>query len=49
MDLIFKNGIVVTAADTFRADLGVKDGKVAQIGQSLYGDGARIVDAGAAI
>src|SRR5690242_18503015 len=47
MDLIIKNGTVVTAIDTYQADIGVKDGKIAQIGYELSHDpGARIVDAG---
>ncbi|MDP9363012.1 MAG: dihydropyrimidinase [Chloroflexota bacterium] len=45
MDLIVKNGTVVTASDTFRADVGIKDGKVAQFGQLDAGDGTRLVDA----
>lgn len=27
-DLVVKNGFIVTASDTVRADIGVKDGKV---------------------
>ena len=35
MDLIIKNGTVVTTGDTFIADIGVVDGKVAQIGGTM--------------
>ncbi|MFW8587412.1 hypothetical protein ACOJBM_28655 [Rhizobium beringeri] len=36
-DLIIQNGTVATAADVFQADIGIKDGKIVQIGQSLSG------------
>jgi dihydropyrimidinase len=45
MDLIVRNGTVVTATDTFQADLGVSNGKVAQIGMELAADGAQVIDA----
>jgi dihydropyrimidinase len=46
VDLIVKNGTVVTAADTYRADVGVRAGRVVAIGEDLAGDeGARILDA----
>ena len=45
MDLIIKNGTIITAADTYVADIAVKDGKVALIGQDLHFDGAEVVDA----
>ncbi|MBC2887652.1 dihydropyrimidinase [Ochrobactrum sp. CM-21-5] len=32
MDLVIKNGKIVTASDVFRADLGIKDGSIVQIG-----------------
>jgi dihydropyrimidinase len=44
MDLIVKNGTIVTAGGTSRADLGVKDGKIVQIGGEL-GEAARTIDA----
>lgn len=43
-DLIIQNGTVATAADVFQADIGIKDGKIVQIGQSLSG-AARTIDA----
>ncbi|MDF3043492.1 MAG: hydA, partial [Thermomicrobiales bacterium] len=45
MDLIIRNGTVVTATDTYQADLGVSNGKVAQIGTELAADGAQVIDA----
>lgn len=45
MDLIIKNGTLITALETFKADLGVKDGKIVQIGENLRDDGAEICDA----
>ena len=32
MDLIIRGGTIVTAADTFAADIGIAEGKVVQIG-----------------
>jgi urease alpha subunit len=44
LDLVVKGGTVVTASDVFKADVGVKDGRIAALAPSL--DGAAIVDAG---
>ncbi|MDD2215961.1 MAG: dihydropyrimidinase [Eubacteriales bacterium] len=35
MDLIIKNGTIVTAETTFKGDIAVKDGKIKAIGQNL--------------
>ena len=35
MDLIIANGTVVTAGDSIRCDVGVKDGKIAQLGGDM--------------
>ena len=43
-DLIIENGTVVTAADSFRADIGIKDGRIAALGTQL-GSAARTIDA----
>src|SRR6516225_7094385 len=43
-DLVIRGGTVVTAADTYRADVGVRDGRIAAIGDKL--DGADTLDAG---
>ncbi|MBD3107724.1 dihydropyrimidinase [Bacillus sp. AGMB 02131] len=45
MKKIIKNGIIVTASDTFEADLCIEDGKVSQIGSNLSSDDAEIIDA----
>lgn len=45
MDLIIKNGTIVTATEMFKADIAVKDGKIAAIGSDLAADGAQVVDA----
>lgn len=43
-DRVIKNGIVVTAADTFKADIGISNGRIAAIGEDLHAD--EIIDAG---
>src|SRR5690606_37980686 len=45
LDTVIKNGVVVTAADIFRADVGIRDGKVVQIADSSTDDEARVIDA----
>ncbi len=45
-DTLIVNGTVVTATDTYLADVGITDGKIAAIGQALSRDNAkRILDA----
>jgi dihydropyrimidinase len=43
-DLVIRNGIVATAADTMGCDIGIKDGVVATLGRGLAA-GAREIDA----
>ena len=43
-DLVVKGGTVATAADVFRADIGVKDGRIAALAENLE-DAAEIADA----
>ena len=43
MDLVIKNGTIVTAADTYQADIGIEDGIIALIGRGLEGD--EVIDA----
>ncbi|MGA9012416.1 MAG: dihydropyrimidinase, partial [Acetobacteraceae bacterium] len=43
-DLVIRGGTVVTAADTYRADVGVREGRIAAIGEKL--DGTETLDAG---
>jgi dihydropyrimidinase len=45
MDLVVKGGTVVTATDTYRADVGVSNGKIAEISHEVRPDGARVLDA----
>jgi dihydropyrimidinase len=45
MKTLVKNGTLVTAAETYTADLLMEGGKIALIGTSLPADGAKIVDA----
>src|SRR6478672_5653095 len=45
MKKIIKNGTIVTAADTFKADLLIENEVISQIGQSLSAVGAEVVDA----
>lgn len=42
-DLVITNGTVATASDTFRADIGIRDGRIAAIAENLAG--AREIDA----
>ncbi|MGV8804677.1 MAG: dihydropyrimidinase [Polaromonas sp.] len=43
-DLVIRNALVATASDTFTSDIGVKDGRIVQLGLGL-GAGAREIDA----
>ncbi len=45
MDLIIKNGTVVTGKESFIADIAVKDGKIACIGTDLSMEAVKIIDA----
>lgn len=44
MDLLIKNGTIVTAKESFTADVAVKDGKIAAIGNDLP-EAGNVVDA----
>lgn len=47
-DLIIKNGVVATAADVGKYDIGVKDGKIAILAPSIdpkSSPDARVIDA----
>lgn len=46
MDLIIKNGTIVTSLETYKADIAIKDGKVAAIGKDFPEEGAHVVGAG---
>jgi dihydropyrimidinase len=43
-DLVVRNALVATAADTFRADIGVRAGRITQLGEALP-PGASEIDA----
>lgn len=46
MDLLIKNGTIVTADSTFKADIAVKDGKILSVGQNIKPlKGTEVVDA----
>ena len=45
LDLIIKGGVVVTATDMFPCDVGVKDGKIVEMGINLDMDAKEVVDA----
>ena len=45
MDLIIKNGTIVTASEIFNADVAASGGKIARIGESIDCDGAEVIDA----
>lgn len=45
MDLIIKNGTIVTAKEMYKGDVAVKDGKIVEIGLDINFDGAEVVDA----
>ena len=43
-DLVIANGTVATAADVFKADIGIRDGRIVQIGGDM-GGATRVIDA----
>jgi dihydropyrimidinase len=45
MDLIIKNGTIVTSSESYIADVAVKDGKVVAIGSGFPEEGVEVVDA----
>ena len=45
MDLIIKNGTIVTTSESYVADICVKDGKIVAIGTGFSEEGANVVDA----
>ncbi|MGV2068543.1 dihydropyrimidinase [Agrobacterium sp. 22-226-1] len=44
LDLIVRNGTIATASDVFRADIGIRNGRIVQIAERIDGDG-KVVDA----
>jgi dihydropyrimidinase len=45
MDIIVKNGTIVTASESYVADIGIKDGKIQVIGNLTPDNGTKIIDA----
>ncbi len=45
MDLIIKNGTIITASESYKADITVKNGKIAMISENIQATGERVVDA----
>ncbi|WAJ25788.1 dihydropyrimidinase [Lacrimispora xylanolytica] len=45
MDLLIKNGTIVTSEETYTGDIAVKDGKIVSIGTDLKVDAKKVVDA----
>lgn len=45
MDLIIKNGTVISPTEEYKADIGVKDGRIVVLGKDLPEEGAVVVDA----
>lgn len=43
-DLILRGGTIATASDVFRADIGIREGRIAQIGEALTGE-CEVIDA----
>ena len=44
MELIIKNGIVVTAKEMFKSDIGISNGKIVALGSDLKDESAKVVD-----
>ena len=44
MSTLIKNGMVITAGDTFQADILIKDGRIAMMGEELAVEGAEVFD-----
>jgi len=45
MDLIIKNGMIITSTEEYVADIAIKDGKIAAIGTNFKEEGIKVVDA----
>lgn len=45
MDLIIKNGTIISPTETYKADIAVKDGKIVAIGTGFSEEGAEVIDA----
>ena len=45
MNLLIKNGTLITASETFQADILIQDEKIVRIGLNLEADSAQVIDA----
>ena len=45
MDTIIKNGTIVTAGESYRADIGIEGGKIIALGEHLFDPSAKVIDA----
>ena len=45
MKKVIKNGTIVTATDTYKADVLIENGTISMIGENLPAQGAEVVDA----
>ena len=45
MDIIIKNGTVITAVDTYKADIGIENGKISVISENIKAKDAKVIDA----
>jgi dihydropyrimidinase len=45
MDLIIKNGTVITATDTFKADVGISNGKITHVAREIAEQAGETIDA----
>jgi len=45
MNLIVKNGTVVTSTDTFKADIGITDGKISDVKKEITAPAETVIDA----
>lgn len=46
MDLVVKGGTLVSPSGRYRADIGIQDGRIAQLGTDIEPEGAEVVSAG---
>lgn len=44
-DIVITGGTIATASDTFRCDLGIRDGKIAALGAGLDALADDVIDA----
>ena len=45
MDLVVKNGTIVTSTDVFKADIGIVDGKIIEIKKKIAAPAETVIDA----